>query len=158
MKPQELLEAALKGSGEPNRAHLAKRLGMTEPSLHRYANGAWPDNTAARKLAEAAGLPWAEVIAALEIEKAKDEQTATAWGKALASLKRSSCAFALAVLASLAALSAHVQPCHEGGLSPLPPIIWVFVAFCRKLAELQRLTQKIRRYVSGIFGPPPVFE
>lgn len=111
MKPHELLEAARKGIDAPSNYALHKATGISEQALSAYEKGQrWPDNTAARKLAEAAGLPWPEVIAALEVEKAKDEQTATAWGKALASLRRSAAAVVLAAVALFAAVQAQNLP------------------------------------------------
>ena len=115
MKPSELLQLAKQGLGVETDGELGRAFGWESGKVSQYkTNKKWPDNTAARKLAEAAGLPWAEVIAALECEKAKDEQTRTDWGKALASLRRSAAVLVLAVLASLAAVSSPLQA--PGGL------------------------------------------
>lgn len=85
--------------GLETRYALSKLSGISESHLGHYAKDArWPSNTHARLLAEAAGLPWAEVIADLEIERATDEATRTAWGKAKASLRNSAAALLLAMV------------------------------------------------------------
>lgn len=95
MKPRKLIDAAMKAQNVESRYALHKLTGISEQALYGYANGKrWPDNNVARVLAEAAGLNWAEVIAALEEEKATDEATRSAWGKALATIRRGSAGIA----------------------------------------------------------------
>lgn len=110
MKPAELVQKAVEGSGAASRYELSKAVGIDQRRLSDYANGhRWPDNTHAKLLADAAGLPWAEVIAELEIERATDEATRTSWGKALASIRGKAVALVLAVVCALSALTAPVQ-------------------------------------------------
>jgi len=92
---------------------LAKVTGISEDSLKNYEknkvgkNGI--SNEFARRLAEAAGLNPLKVIAELEIAKAEDAATKTAWGKALASFRNSAAALLLVVCAVVAAVNAPAQ-------------------------------------------------
>lgn len=87
MDPKKLVEAALRHSKATSGAKLGELIGIDRRRIADYAaNKRWPDNNHARMLAEAAGLNPFEVIAELEMARAEDESTRTAWGKALASL------------------------------------------------------------------------
>lgn len=85
MKPSELVAAAKRKTGAATEYQLAKITTVSRAHLSHFVNNArWPDNNAARLLAEAAALDPLAVIGELEISKATDEATRTAWGKALA--------------------------------------------------------------------------
>lgn len=117
MKPSELVAKAMKRQGVNSRYALAKLTGVSDAHLTHFANDKrWPDNNHTRLLAEAAGLNPFETIAELEMTRASDEATRSAWGKALASLRRSAAAFVLAMLATLAAsgLPASTSPSGLG--------------------------------------------
>lgn len=88
MKPHELLDAAKAGLGVTGDSELGKALGWASGKVSQYrTDKKWPNNDSARLLAEAAGLNPVEVIVSLEIARASDEATRTAWGKALAQLR-----------------------------------------------------------------------
>lgn len=87
MKASELVKAAMDQTKVSSRYALAKITGVSERHLSYYVkNERWPDNNHARMLAEAAGLNPLKVIAELEMARAEDDSTRTAWGKALASV------------------------------------------------------------------------
>ncbi|MBS1210084.1 MAG: hypothetical protein H6R19_2482 [Proteobacteria bacterium] len=116
MKQSELIEIAQMKVQPPVQAELFRATGISRSRLTDLRNDRRPiSNDEARRLAEVAGLNPLAVIGELEIERATDEATRTAWGKALASLKRSACAFALAVLASLGAFNGGLQTSAPGG-------------------------------------------
>lgn len=90
MKPSELVKKAMDGAKCQSKYALSKLTGVSESHLGHYSKDSrFPSNTHAKALADVAGLNWAEVIAELEIEAAKDEATRSTWGKALASLRNS---------------------------------------------------------------------
>ncbi|GAB2879427.1 hypothetical protein GCM10027046_04220 [Uliginosibacterium flavum] len=109
MKPSELVRKAMEQSGAKSAYALAKVTGISEDSLKNYEkdkvgkNGI--SNEFARRLAEAAGLSTLKVIAELEMERAKDDATRTAWGKALASIRTTAVILILALTTAIAALS-----------------------------------------------------
>lgn len=87
MDPKKLVEAALRHSKATSGAKLGELIGIDRRRIADYAaNKRWPDNNHARMLAEAAGLNPFKVIAELEMARAEDDSTRTAWGKALASV------------------------------------------------------------------------
>lgn len=87
MKQGELIDLAQQASGL-NQTDVGAKCGINKARMTQLKNGTRPvSNDEARRLAEVAGLPWAEVIAALEVERAKDMESAQAWGKALARLR-----------------------------------------------------------------------
>lgn len=105
MKPNELVKAAMEATESKTGAALGDLVGIDRRRMSDYMNDyRWPDNNAARILAEAAGLNPLEVIAELEIARASDEATRSAWGKALASMRGSATVLLLAVTAGLSAL------------------------------------------------------
>jgi hypothetical protein len=128
MKPSELVEKAMKGVQADTRYALWKVTGISEAHLGHYANNSrWPSNSHMKALAEAAGLPWAEVLAELEMERAKDEQTRTGWGKALASLRSKAVTLGLAVVLVIAAMSLTTNK-EINGLSALAFLLIFTVA------------------------------
>lgn len=117
MKPSELIQRAMRRSKAASGAALGELIGVDRRRIADYAKDErWPDNNHTRLLAEAAGLNPFETIAELEMARASDEATRSAWGKALASLRRSAAAFVLAMLATLAAsgLPASTSPSGLG--------------------------------------------
>lgn len=107
MKPSELVKRAKDRQGATSAYRLAQITGVSEDSIRNYEKDKVGkqgiSNEVARRLAEAAGMNALEVIAELEMEKATDEATKSAWGKALASMRGSASALLLAVLAGLTA-------------------------------------------------------
>ena len=113
MNQQKLIELAQKRAGAESQAELSRAAGIDKARLTRLRTGERPmSKDEARRLAELAGLPWAEVIAELEIERASDEATRTAWGKALATIRGTVAALlvAVAVLAVTGFGGAEVGP------------------------------------------------
>lgn len=128
MKPAELVKKAMERARAASGAELGAATGIDRRRIADYAkNERWPDNTHARLLAEAAGLPWAEVIAELEIERASDEATRTAWGKALATIRGTVAALlvAVAVLAVTGFGGAEVGPL--AGVYALVLLLIIFI-------------------------------
>lgn len=128
MTASELIKKAMEMQGVKTRYALSKVTGISESHLGHYAKDSrWPSNTHAKRLAEAAGLDWAEVIAELEIEQAKDEQTRSEWVKALASIRRISGFAEVWMLAYLASLAASFW----GLVASLPTLFSVLQGFAR---------------------------
>ncbi len=110
MNQQKLIELAQKRTGADSQAELSRAAGIDKARLTRLRTGERPmSNDEARRLAELAGLPWAEVIAELEIERASDEATRTAWGKALATMRAKGLALVVALVCVVAVTLAPVQ-------------------------------------------------
>jgi transcriptional regulator with XRE-family HTH domain len=106
MKASELVKAAMAQTKVSSRYALAKITGVSERHLSYYVkNERWPDNNHARLLAEAAGLNPLKTIAELEMSRAEDESTRTAWGKALASVTGKAVMVLLAVFVTVTAIS-----------------------------------------------------
>ena len=105
MNPRDLVEAALSHTKAANGAKLGEMIGIDRRRIADYTtNKRWPDNNHARILAEAAGLNPFAVIAELEIARAEDEGTKTAWGKVLASVTGKAVMVLLAVSVAVTAI------------------------------------------------------
>ena len=116
MNQRELIEKVKAAKGW-NQEQIADLLEANTGRVTHLKNGTRPmNNEEARRLAEAAGFNPFEVIAELEIARASDDATRSAWGKALASIKRGAAVLVLAVLASLAA---HQMPDTSSALAAL---------------------------------------
>ena len=110
MNQEKLIEKAQQGTGSKKPADLCRATGIKSARLADLTSGRRPaSNDEARRLAEVAGLNPFEVIAELEIAKAEDAATKTAWGKALASFRNSAAALLLVVCAVVAAVNAPAQ-------------------------------------------------
>jgi len=87
MDQKELIELAQKATGSTKPADLARTTGITSARIADLtSNRRHARNDEVRRLAEIAGLNPLGAIAALEIARAEDEGTKTAWGKVLASV------------------------------------------------------------------------
>jgi len=158
MRPNELLDAAIKGAKLKGDADLCRLLNWASGKVSQYRNNKkWPGNNAARILAEAAGLDPLAVIAELEITKATDEATRTAWGKVLAGMRSSAVALVLAVFALSVTVSQFAPMRLKGGVTPATADNLSFVVILAMLAAIQRLTRKLRRDEPPFSVRTPVF-
>jgi hypothetical protein len=110
MKQNELIEIAQKATGSTKPADLCRATGIRSARLADLTSVRRPaSNDEARRLAEVAQLNPFEVIAELEIERAQDDATRTAWGKALASIRGKAVVLVLAVMFALSATVSSLQ-------------------------------------------------
>jgi hypothetical protein len=80
MKTSDYLDLAQKKSGARNDNQLKKLLGWGDSKINNYRhNRQAMDNEAARQIAELLEVPVWQIIADMEIQRAKDEPTRKAW-------------------------------------------------------------------------------
>lgn len=147
MKPSELVKKAMDRQGVKTAYALAKLTGISEDSLKNYErdkvgkNGI--SNDFARRLAEAAGLNPLEVIVELEIARASDEATRSAWGKALATIRNSRSAL-VGIVASTALAQSFESVKTLGACLAKGAIIYDFVQSGRISVKNQRVKRVLR--------------
>lgn len=135
MKPSELVKRAATAT-ECSHYGLAKRLGLTEASVSRWANDkAWPDNNAVSLLAEAAGMDVWETICALEYERAEGEAKKSRWLGFLTAARARLQALA-AIGFAAAALATHAPNTEAATPSSSGP------SECRIIPEYVRRSRK----------------
>ena len=88
MKCSDYLDLAMKKRGLRNDRQIALELEWSSSKIFNYRhNRQMMDNEAARQIAELLDIPVWQVIADMEIERAKDEPTRKAW-KMLAKMSK----------------------------------------------------------------------
>jgi transcriptional regulator with XRE-family HTH domain len=88
MKPSDYLDLAHKKMGVRTDNKLREKLNWSSSKVNNYRhNKQMMDNEAARQIAEVLDVPVWQVIADMEINRAKDEPTRKAWMK-LSKLKK----------------------------------------------------------------------
>lgn len=96
---QELIEAAKGAQGIPSNYRLARVLGVTELTVANWKHGRKaPDDGAALRLADMAGLDPAQVLAAVHAARATDPTIAAAWASIAARLQQAGAAVLTVIL------------------------------------------------------------
>jgi hypothetical protein len=90
---QELLSAAKTGAGIPSNYRLARVLGVTDNTLNRWQHArSFPDDQAAVRLAEMAGMDPGTVLASMHAQRATSEAQRALWSAMAKRLERAAVA------------------------------------------------------------------
>lgn len=89
MKTSDYLDLAQKATGKRNDNQLSVMLGWSRSKINNYRhNRQGMDNEAARQIAEVLDIPVIQIIADMEIQRAKEEPTKRAWMKLAKTIKQ----------------------------------------------------------------------